>query len=106
MALDIIVQVVTIVGAIAALFSFAVLRPLNTAIARLEKTIETLGAQIEKAEERRHELEIRLAEVDQRAKSAHRRLDTFADFCQKTHSGTMPADVYAAIARKPGRDEA
>ncbi len=105
MTLESIVQIVTIAGAIATAFSFAVLRPLNAAIARLEKTIETFGAQIEKNEERHHALEIKVAEVDQRAKSAHRRLDTFAEFCRETHRGEMPPEVYSAISRSRRSDD-
>ena len=105
MSLESIVQIVTIAGAVATAFSFAVLRPLNTAIARLEKTIEQFGAQLSQADERRHKLELKVAEIDQRAKSAHRRLDTFADFCHQTHKGEMPADVYSKIARSPRGDD-
>lgn len=105
MTLETIVQIVTIAGAVATAFSFAVLRPLNAAIARLEKTIEQVGEQISRVEERWHEIDKKVAEVDQRARSAHKRLDTFAEFCRRTHEKEMPADVYAAITRSRRDDE-
>ncbi len=105
MTLEMIVQIVTIAGAIATAFSFIVLRPFQSAIARLEKTIETFGQQLDRAEQRWHDIDVKVAEVDQRARSAHRRLDTFADFCHLTHRGEMPSDVYSAIRRSPREEE-
>jgi hypothetical protein len=105
MTLEAVVQIVTIAGFVATAFSFLVLRPLNTTIARLEKTVELLADQIRQGNEHRHELEIRVAEIDQRAKSAHRRLDTFADFCRATHKNEMPVDVWTAIARTPRKGD-
>lgn len=65
--------VLTFFGAV---FSYFVLRPLYTAINELRTTIRELREEVRRNEERRHELEIKLAEVDQSSKSAHHRIDT------------------------------
>lgn len=52
-----------------------VLRPLNTAIVELQVTVKELRTELRGAEERRHDLEIKVAEIDQRARSAHHRID-------------------------------
>ena len=52
-----------------------VLRPLNASIVELGVTVKELRAELREAEKRRHDLEIKVAEIDQRARSAHRRLD-------------------------------
>lgn len=105
MNMEMLGQIVGVASALAAAFHFAVLRPLNAAIARLEKTIEQVGEQLGKAEERWHTIDKKVAEIDQRARSAHKRLDTFAEFCRRTHDKEMSADVYAAITRSRRDDE-
>lgn len=65
--------VLTFVGAV---FSYFILRPLYSAINELRTTIRELREQVRQNEERRHALEIKLAEVDQSSKSAHHRIDT------------------------------
>ena len=52
-----------------------ILRPLNTAIVELGVTVKDLRLELRAAEERRHDLEIIVAEIDQRARSAHNRID-------------------------------
>lgn len=56
-------------------FSYFVLRPLHGAIQDLRLTLKDLRDDMKKSEERRHVLEVRLAEVDQSTRSAHHRLD-------------------------------
>ena len=56
-------------------FSYFVLRPLYGAIQDLRLTLKDLRDDMKKSEERRHVLEVRLAEVDQSTRSAHHRLD-------------------------------
>ena len=60
-------------------FSFVILRPLNTAISELRDTIKELRKDVYTNEERRHDLEIKVAEVDQSARSAHHRIDTLQE---------------------------
>ena len=68
-----------ILSFVGAVFSFVVLRPLNSAIAELRDTIKDLGHDVYAIEERRHDLELKVAEVDQRARSAHHRIDTLSE---------------------------
>lgn len=56
-------------------FSFAVLRPLNSAIDSLHEAVKELRKEIRTSDERRHEMEVKLADVDARARSAHHRID-------------------------------
>ena len=65
--------VLTFLGAV---FSYFILRPLYAAISELRLTIRELREEGRINEERRHQLEIKVAEVDQSAKSAHHRIDT------------------------------
>lgn len=65
--------VLTFLGAV---FSYFILRPLYSAISELRATIRELREEVRKNEERRHALEIKLAEVDQSSRSAHHRIDT------------------------------
>ena len=61
------------------IFSYVVLRPLNTAISELRITIKELRNDIYANEERRHALEIKVAEINQSARSAHHRIDTLQE---------------------------
>jgi hypothetical protein len=64
-----------ILGFMGGTFHFFVLRPLNRAIFNLDKAIGELRMDLLTAEDRRHEMELKLVEVDQRARSAHHRID-------------------------------
>lgn len=64
-----------VIGFMAAVFSYVILKPLNKAIGDLNKAIGDLRMDLLTAEDRRHELEIKVAEIDQRARSAHHRID-------------------------------
>ena len=65
--------VLTFLGAV---FSYFILRPLYSAISELRTTIRELREEVRKNEERRHELAVKVAEIDQSSKSAHHRIDT------------------------------
>jgi hypothetical protein len=56
-------------------FRYAIINPLNVAIESLSEAVKELRKEIKAGEERRHELEVKLAEIDQRARSAHHRID-------------------------------
>ncbi len=75
MNLEILSQIIAVASAIAAVFHFAVLRPLDNSINRIEKMLDKFEERADRAEQARHEIDIKLAEVDQRARSAHARLD-------------------------------
>ena len=56
--------------------NYFVLNPLNESIEKLGMAIMELRRDIRSNEERRQVLEIKVAELDQRARSAHHRIDT------------------------------
>lgn len=64
-----------VMGFVGGMFSFFILRPLNNAIVELRLTMKEIRTEIRVSEERRQNLEIKLTEVDQRARSAHHRID-------------------------------
>ena len=68
-----------ILGFVAGVFSYVILKPLNKAISDLNRSIGELRMDLLTAEDRRHELEIKVAEIDQRARSAHHRIDRLED---------------------------
>ena len=68
-------QIVAVASGISAAFHFAVLRPLDISIKRIEHMLDKMDARFVREETARHDVEIKLAEVDQRARSAHARLD-------------------------------
>lgn len=72
---EIFAQIVAVASALGAAFHFAVLRPLDNTISRIEKMLDKFEERANREEQARHEMEIKLAEVDQRARSAHARLD-------------------------------
>ena len=89
-ALEMSTQVSVILGFLGAIFSFAVLRPLNNAIVKLEAMFDEVRADLRRSEEMRHRLEIDLARVEQSTKSAHRRLDDLVDICEQTLNIRIP----------------
>lgn len=56
-------------------FSYVVLKPLNKSIEDLQLIMKGLREELKKSEERRHALEVKVAEIDQSTRSAHHRLD-------------------------------
>ena len=81
------VQISVVAGAIGGLISFlinfVVLRPLEATLARLQLAVDHLAEQLARAEERWHEVDRKLAAVDQCAKSAHKRLDEHYKYCHR-----------------------
>jgi F0F1-type ATP synthase membrane subunit b/b' len=76
--LDVLNNVATasiVLGFCGGVFSYFILRPLNNAIVELRVAVRELRSDLRTAEERRQQLEIKVAEIDQRAKAAHNRLD-------------------------------
>jgi predicted nucleic acid-binding Zn-ribbon protein len=62
-------------GFVGGVFSWVILRPLNSAIENLNKAVKELRMELLTAENRRHELELKVAEVEQRSKSNTHRLN-------------------------------
>ena len=75
MNMEMFVQIVAVASSFAAAFHFAVLRPLDNSISRIEKMLDKFEERADREEAARHEIAVKLAEVDQRARSAHARLD-------------------------------
>ena len=75
MNMEMFAQIVAVASTFAAAFHFAVLRPLDNSISRIEKMLDKFEERADREEAARHEIDIKLAEVDQRARSAHARLD-------------------------------
>lgn len=65
-----------VLGFVGGVFSWIVLRPLNNAIENLNKAVGELRMELLTAEGRRHDLELKVAEIDQRAKSNTHRINT------------------------------
>jgi len=73
-------QIVSVAGLCATAFHFAVLRPLNEAIVRLDATLQKFETQLQKMEANHHLLELELTKVKQQATAAHQRLDELMRF--------------------------
>ena len=71
-------QITIILSFFGAAFSFVILRPLQSSMTELKSSIDKLSAKFEKADERHRSLEVRVEGIDQRARSAHHRLDTIS----------------------------
>ena len=68
-------QIIAVASGISAAFHFAVLRPLDIAIKRIEKMLDKMDERFDREEAARHDVEIKVAQIDQRARSAHARID-------------------------------
>lgn len=79
------VQVSILGGAIWSVISYIILKPLNNTIERLDKSIDKLDGKTNDMLCRSYELERELAVIDQRARSAHHRLDDMTSFFQKKY---------------------
>lgn len=64
-----------VLGFAAGVFAYVVLKPLNLAIDNLNKAVRELRMELSAAENRRHELEKKIVEIDQRARSNTHRLN-------------------------------
>ena len=79
------VQVTIIGGAIWSIVSYVILKPLDKSIGRLEKSLDIMTVKLEEENKHSHNIEIKLAAVEQSARSAHKRLDFLTKFCRETH---------------------
>lgn len=80
------VQVTVIGGAIWSIVSYVILKPLEKSIGRLEKSLDIMTVKLDEANKRSHDIEIKLATVEQSTKQAHKRLDFLVKFCRQTHN--------------------
>lgn len=79
------VKLSVVLGFAGGVFSFVILKPLNSTMTELRVAIQELRKDLKDCEERRHMMEIKLAEIDQRARVAHSRIDELVKFCQRNH---------------------
>ena len=70
------VQTTVILTGICGLFNFVILRPLRQAIEDLRSMIADVKKRDDDDRKERHMIEIKLARVEDSAKSAHHRIDT------------------------------
>lgn len=73
--LNTVAQSVAIAGFFAGAFSYIVLTPLNKSIEGLRTIVSELKDELRYSEQRRNELQERVAKVEAAAASAHHRLD-------------------------------
>lgn len=86
-----IVATLTLVGAI---FNFAVIQPLNSAITNLQSTIKDLHQYVNNVEEKRQSMAEELAEVKESTKNAHKRI---------TEHGEQITELIKEIGKYSGR---
>lgn len=83
--LNSIAQMTVILAFMGAIFNFVILKPLKLAIEDLRDMIAALKFDVEEDRKERHALEVKLARVEDSAKSAHHRIDTL----EQRGSGAM-----------------
>ena len=89
MNIEMIGTIVAVASTFAAAFHFSVLRPLDNSISRIEKMLDKFEERADREEAARHEMAIKLAEVDQRARSAHARLDELTSILSNQNNGVQ-----------------
>ena len=73
--INMVAQSVAIAWLFAGAFSYIVLKPLNHSIDGLRTIVQELKDELRYSEQRRHELQERVAKVEASAASAHHRID-------------------------------
>jgi hypothetical protein len=79
------VQVTIIGGAIWSIVSYVILKPLDKSIGRLEKSLDIMTVKLEEENKHSHDIEIKLAAVEQSTKQAHKRLDFLTRFYREKY---------------------
>lgn len=77
--ISMIAQSVVIAGFLTGAFSYIVLTPLNKSIEGLRTIVQELKDELRCSEQRRNELQERVAKVETSVASTHHRLDTMDD---------------------------
>lgn len=78
-------HLVMIIGAVCGAINYFVLKPVSTQVTDIRVTVKEIQRELTNSREQIEEVKIKLAEVDQRARSAHHRIDGIVDICEKTH---------------------
>ena len=66
-------------------FHYVVLKPLKESIVDLKNLINKIQSNVSENEKVRHELEIKVATLEQKIESIDSRFDIIAKFCMETH---------------------
>lgn len=74
--LNTIMQIITLITAVCGVLDIVVLRPLKSAIIDLRDMIAEIRAKTEDDRRERHMIEVKLAKVEDSARSAHHRIDS------------------------------
>lgn len=82
---NMIAQSVVIAGFLTGAFSYIVLTPLNKSIEGLRTIVQELKDELRYSEQRRHELQERVAKVEASAASAHHRIDRLDNLIGGAH---------------------
>ena len=83
--MNMIAQSVVIAGFLTGAFSYIVLTPLNKSIESLRTIVQELKDELRYSEQRRHELQERVAKVEASAASAHHRIDRLDNLVGGAH---------------------
>ena len=78
-------QSVVIAGFLTGAFSYIVLTPLNKSIEGLRTIVQEIKDELRYSEQRRHELQERVAKVEASAASAHHRIDRLDNLLGGVH---------------------
>lgn len=83
--INMVAQSVVIAGFLTGAFSYIVLTPLNKSIEGLRTIVQELKDELRYSEQRRHELQERVAKVEASASSAHHRIDRLDNLIGGSH---------------------
>lgn len=83
--MNMIAQSVVIAGFLTGAFSYIVLTPLNKSIEGLRTIVQELKDELRYSEQRRHELQERVAKVEASTASAHHRIDRLDNLIGGAH---------------------
>lgn len=83
--INMVAQSVVIAGFLTGAFSYIVLTPLNKSIEGLRTIVQELKDELRYSEQRRHELQERVAKVEASTASAHHRLDRLDNLVGGAH---------------------
>jgi septal ring factor EnvC (AmiA/AmiB activator) len=82
---NMIAQSVVIAGFLTGAFSYIVLTPLNKSIESLRTIVQEMKDELRYSEQRRHELQERVAKVEASTASAHHRIDRLDNLIGGAH---------------------
>lgn len=83
--INMIAQSVVIAGFLTASFSYIVLTPLHKSIESLRTIVQEMKDELRYSEQRRHELQERVAKVEASTASAHHRIDRLDNLIGGAH---------------------